>query len=342
VTGGAGMIGSHAAEYYAKKGDEVIILDNLMRSKLFGSDKKSVEYNWNYLAKYPNITRIKGDVRNDDDVLKAIGEEIDAVIHTAGQPGVPSSMKIPKEDFSINAFGTLNVLEHLRKKCDSATFVYCSTNKVYGENVDRIPIEEKETRYVFKGVDGVSENMPIDHTGHTPYGASKYVGDLYTQEYGRLYGMKTCCFRMSCIYGRRQFGFEDQGWVAWFVIASLLNKPINIFGNGKQVRDMLFADDVVKAYDLFIKSKLKHEVFNIGGGKENTISLLEFLDILKEKTGNDMDMTFKDWRPSDQKVYVSDTSKVKEKLGWKPEISVRQGIQTLMDWAKENKDLFKY
>ena len=341
MTGGAGMIGSHAAEYYAKKGDEVIILDNLMRSKLFGSDKKSVEYNWNYLAKYPNITRIKGDVRNDDDVLKAIGEGVDAVIHTAGQPGVPSSMKIPKEDFSINAFGTLNVLEHLRKKCDKATFVYCSTNKVYGENVDKIPIEEKETRYVFKGVDGVSENMPIDHTGHTPYGASKYVGDLYTQEYGRLYGMKTCCFRMSCIYGRRQFGFEDQGWVAWFVIASLLNKPINIFGNGKQVRDMLFADDVVRAYDLFIKSKLKHEVFNIGGGKENTISLLEFLDILKQKTGNDMDMTFKDWRPSDQKVYVSNTSKVKEKLGWEPKISVSEGIKILMDWAKENKELFK-
>ena len=341
MTGGAGMIGSHAAEYYAKKGDEVIILDNLMRSKLFGSDKKSVEYNWNYLAKYPNITRIKGDVRNDNDVLKAIGEGVDAVIHTAGQPGVPSSMKIPKEDFSINAFGTLNVLEHLRKKCDKATFVYCSTNKVYGENVDKIPIEEKETRYVFKGVDGVSENMPIDHTGHTPYGASKYVGDLYTQEYGRLYGMKTCCFRMSCIYGRRQFGFEDQGWVAWFVIASLLNKPINIFGNGKQVRDMLFADDVVRAYDLFIKSKLKHEVFNIGGGKENTISLLEFLDILKQKTGNDMDMTFKDWRPSDQKVYVSNTSKVKEKLGWEPKISVSEGIKILMDWAKENKELFK-
>jgi len=183
--------------------------------------------------------------------------------------------------------------------------------------------------------------MPIDHTGHTPYGASKYVGDLYTQEYGRLYGMKTCCFRMSCIYGRRQFGFEDQGWVAWFVIASLLNKPINIFGNGKQVRDMLFADDVVRAYDLFIKSKLKHEVFNIGGGKENTISLLEFLDILKQKTGNDMDMTFKDWRPSDQKVYVSNTSKVKEKLGWEPKISVSEGIKILMDWAKENKELFK-
>lgn len=341
ITGGAGMIGSHAAEYYAKKGNNVVILDNLMRSKLFGSDKKSVEYNWNYLEKYPNITRIRGDVRNDKDVLKAIGDDVDAVIHTAAQPGVPSSMKMPKEDFSINAFGTVNVLEHLRQKCDKAAFVYCSTNKVYGENVDRIPIEEKETRYVFKDLKGVDEQMPIDHTGHSPYGASKYVGDLYTQEYGSLYGMKTCCFRMSCIYGRRQFGFEDQGWVAWFIIASLMNKPINIFGNGKQVRDMLFADDAVRAYDLFIKSNLKHQVFNLGGGKENTISLLEFLDILKEKTGKEMQMTFKDWRPSDQKVYISDTSKVKEKLGWQPEISVNDGIQTLMDWAKENKEMFQ-
>ena len=341
VTGGAGLIGSHAAEYYAKKGEEVIILDNLMRSKLFGSDKKSVEYNWNYLAKYSNITRIKGDVRNEEDILKAIKEGVDAVIHTAGQPGVPLSVRIPKEDFSINAFGTLNVLECIRQNCSDAAFVYCSTNKVYGENVDKIPLEEKETRYIFNGVEGVKEKMPIDHTGHTPYGASKYVGDLYTQEYAKIYGMKTCCFRMSCIYGRRQFGFEDQGWVAWFVIASLLNKPINIFGNGKQVRDMLFADDVVRAYDLFIKSKLKHEVFNIGGGPENTISLLEFLDILKEKTGNEINITFKEWRPSDQKVYISDISKVKEKLGWEPKISVRQGIQSLMDWAKENKDLFK-
>lgn len=335
------MIGSHAAEYYAKKGDEVVILDNLMRSKLFGSDKKSVEYNWNYLAKYPNITRVKGDVRNDNDVLKAIDNDVDAVIHTAAQPGVPSSMKMPKEDFSINAFGTINVLEHLRQKCDKSAFVYCSTNKVYGENVDRIELEEKEKRYAFKNVKGVDEKMPIDHTGHSPYGASKYVGDLYTQEYGRLYGMKTCSFRMSCIYGKRQFGFEDQGWVAWFIIASLMKKPINIFGNGKQVRDMLFADDVVKAYDLFIKSNLKHEVFNLGGGPENTISLIEFLNILKEKTGNEMQMTFKDWRPSDQKVYISDTSKVKEKLGWQPEINVKDGIQILLDWAKENKEMFQ-
>ena len=211
VTGGAGLVGSHTAEYYAKRGCKVTILDNLMRSKLFGYNKDSVEYNWKYLTRYSNITRIKGDVRNTKDVNRSIGKGVDIVVHTAAQPGVPSSVRMPKEDFDINAFGTLNVLEILRKRSPKAAFIYCSTNKVYGENVDKIPLKESKTRYAFRNVRGVSENMPIDHCGHTPYGASKYVGDIYTQEYAYIYGMKTAVFRMSCIYGTRQFGFEDQG-----------------------------------------------------------------------------------------------------------------------------------
>lgn len=340
VTGGAGLVGSHTAEYYAKRGDEVIVLDNLMRSRLFGYDKKSVEYNWNYLARYKNIERIKGDVRNEEDVLKAIGNGVDVVIHTAGQPGVPLSIRIPKEDFSINAFGTLNVLECLRKKCKEATFVYCSTNKVYGENVDKIPLIEKEKRYIYDGVEGVSEKMPIDHTGHTPYGVSKYVGDIYTQEYAHIYGMKTAIFRMSCIFGTRQFGFEDQGWVAWFIIAALFNRPITIYGNGKQVRDLLYVDDLVEAYDKFIESDLKHVVFNIGGGSENTTSLLEFLDLLEKQTGKRSKITFSNWRPSDQKVYISDISKVKKVLNWKPKINPKEGMKKLISWVKESKVLF--
>jgi len=341
VTGGAGLVGSHTAEYYAKKEDEVIILDNLMRSQLFGYDKKSVEYNWNYLAKYKNIKRIKGDVRNEKDVLKAIGDGVDVVIHTAGQPGVPLSIRIPREDFSINAFGTLNVLECLRQKSKNATFLYCSTNKVYGENVDKIPLIEKEKRYIYDGVEGVSEKLSIDHTGHTPYGVSKYVGDIYTQEYARIYGMKTAVFRMSCIYGTRQFGFEDQGWVAWFIIAALFNKPITIYGNGKQVRDLLYVDDLVEAYDKFIESDLKHAVFNIGGGPENTTSLLEFLDILEKETSKRSKITYSDWRPSDQKVYISDILKVKKVLSWKPKINPKEGMKKLISWVKENRELFK-
>ena len=340
VTGGAGLVGSHAAEYYAKRGGEVIVLDNLMRSQLFGYDKKSVEYNWNYLAKYKNVKRIKGDVRNEKDILRAIENGIDVVIHTAGQPGVPLSVRIPREDFSINAFGTLNVLECLRQKSPEATFIYCSTNKVYGENVDKISLIEKEKRYIYDKVKGVSEKMSIDHTGHTPYGVSKYVGDLYTQEYAYIYGMKTAVFRMSCIYGTRQFGFEDQGWVAWFIIAALTEKPITIYGNGKQVRDLLYVEDLIRAYDLFVESDSKHAVYNIGGGSENTLSLLEFLGILEEELRRKSKVIFSDWRPSDQKVYISDISKVKKELDWGPNIDVKEGMKKLISWVKENKDLF--
>ena len=340
VTGGAGLVGSHTTEYYAKKGDEVVILDNLMRSQLFNYDKESVEYNWNYLDKYNNIKKIKGDVRNREDVDKAIGDGVDVVVHTAAQPGVPSSVRQPREDFDINAFGTLNVLECLRQRAPKVTFIYCSTNKVFGENVDKIPLKELEKRYVYEGVEGVSENMPIDHTGHTPYGVSKYVGDIYTQEYAHIYGMKTAVFRMSCIFGPRQFGFEDQGWVAWFIIAVLTNQPITIYGNGKQVRDLLYVEDLVKAYDKFARSNIKHGVYNIGGGPQNTVSLLEFLDILKEEIGDKPKISFSDWRPSDQKVYISDIAKVKKELSWNPIIDPRQGVKRLVEWAKEVKNIF--
>lgn len=340
VTGGAGMVGSHTAEYYAKEGNEVVVLDNLMRSQLFGYDKESVEYNWNYLSRYKTITRVKGDVRNKKDVLEAIGKGVDAVIHTAGQPGVPLSVRIPEEDFSINAYGTLNVLECVRQKCKDAAFVYCSTNKVYGENVDKIPLLEKKTRYTYKGIKGVPESLSIDHTGHTPYGVSKYVGDIYVQEYAHIYGMKTAVFRMSCIYGIRQFGFEDQGWVSWFVIANLMGKPLTIYGNGKQVRDLLYVTDLVEAYDKFIKSGLKHEVFNIGGGEANTVSLLEFIAAIKEATGKENAVSFADWRPSDQKVYISDISKVKKILMWEPKTSPVEGMKKIIQWVKENKEIF--
>ncbi|MCK4249606.1 MAG: GDP-mannose 4,6-dehydratase [Candidatus Omnitrophica bacterium] len=340
ITGGAGLVGSHAAEFYAKAGHEVVVLDNLMRSSLFDYDKESVEFNWNYLAKYDNIKKIKGDVRNEDDVNSALGDGLDAVIHTAGQPGVPLSVRIPKEDFSINAYGTLNVLECLRQRCPEAVFVYCSTNKVFGENVDNIALKEKETRYVYDGVKGVTEKMSIDLTGHTPYGVSKYVGDLYAQEYAHIYGMKTGVFRMSCIYGTRQFGFEDQGWVAWFIIAALTKKPVTIYGNGKQVRDLLYVTDLIKAYDAFIKSDLKHGVFTTGGGPEKTTSLLEFMDNIEKKTGHRLKTTFSDWRPSDQKVYISDITNITKTLGWEPQITPEEGMDKIIDWVKENITMF--
>ncbi len=342
ITGGAGLVGSHCAEFFAlsSQKNKVIVLDNLMRSKIFGYDKDSVEYNWNYLKKFKNIERIKGDVRNDRDVRKAVGRGVDVVIHTAGQPGVPSSVRQPLEDFSINAFGTLNVLEAARKKSKDTIIIYCSTNKVYGENVDKIPLKELEKRYTFKDIAGVSEEMCTDLTGHTPYGVSKLAGDLYVQEYSHIYKMKTAVFRMSCTYGTRQFGFEDQGWVAWFIIAALFNLPVTIYGNGKQVRDMLYADDLVDAFSRFINSDLERGLFNIGGGPGNTISLLEFLDELEALTGKRPKVNFADWRPSDQKVYITDTSKLEKALNWKVETKVLDGIRKLTEWVKDNASCF--
>lgn len=340
ITGGAGMVGSHCAEYFALKGNRVVILDNLMRSRLFGFDKKSVEFNWNYLKKYPNINRIKGDIRNEKDVMKALGDGVDAVIHTAGQPSVLLSVKEPEEDFSINCLGTLKVLECTRNVCKNAAFIYCSTNKVYGENVDAIPLKELDSRYIFSGTKGITEDLPTDLTGHTPYGVSKLAGDLYVQEYGHIYGMKTAVFRMSCIYGTRQFGFEDQGWVAWFIIAALCDKPITIYGSGKQVRDVLYVGDFVGAFEKFINAKLKNGVFNIGGGPDNTLSLLEFIAKLKQITGKKIKPKFADWRPSDQKVYISDISKISSALHWQPKVKPDEGIAKLVKWVRDNEGYF--
>jgi len=266
---------------------------------------------------------------------------VDVCIHAAGQPGVAYSIRNPEDDFSINAFGTFNVLECLRQISPQVIFIYCSTNKVYGENVDKIPIQEQEKRYNFKDIKGISEVLPIDHTGHTPYGVSKYIGDIYTQEYARIYGMKTGVFRMSCIYGERQFGFEDQGWVAWFIIAAYTGKKITIYGNGKQVRDVLYVGDLISAYDRFINSDLKAGVWNTGGGCENTTSLLEFLEVLERKLGKKIEVSFAGWRPFDQKVYVSDLTEIKKALRWRPEVNFEQGIEKILTWIKENRGYFE-
>jgi CDP-paratose 2-epimerase len=343
ITGGAGMVGSHAAEFYATASpkNKVVVLDNLMRSQIFGYDKESVEFNWNYLKKFKNIELIKGDVRNEKDVKRAVDKGVDVLIHTAGQPGVSASVQNPLDDFSINAFGTLNVLEAARKKSKNTAVIYCSTNKVYGENVDKLKLEEKQRRYIYKEVKGVNEDMCTDLTAHTPYGVSKLAGDMYVQEYSHIYKMKTAVFRMSCTYGTRQFGFEDQGWVAWFIIATLFNKPVTIYGNGKQVRDMLYVDDLIDAFNRFVNGNALRGLFNVGGGPDNTLSLLEFVDILDEMTGERPKISFADWRPSDQKVYITDTAKLQKTLNWKVQTPVKEGIKKLITWVKENETFFK-
>jgi CDP-paratose 2-epimerase len=344
VTGGAGFIGSHVAEFHAKRGNDIIVFDNLSRAQLLGKGYKNAVYNWNYLKKYANVKLLKGDVTNFEQ-LKEACKDVNAIIHTAAQTAVTTSLSEPKTDFMINTLGTFNILEAARKFCNNPAIIFCSTNKVYGNNVNEINVIEKETRYVFEDEfkNGVPETFPIDLCEHTPYGCSKLAGDLYTQDYAKIYGLKTAVFRMSCIYGTRQFGVEDQGWVAWFTVATITGKPITIYGDGKQVRDILYVTDLVNAFDNFLqrKNQLSDEVFNMGGGPENTISLLELLDMLEQLTGKRSKITFSNWRPSDQKVYVSNISKAKEKLRWGPKVSPKEGVEKLVNWVLENKRLFK-
>lgn len=343
VTGGAGFVGSHVAEFYAKNGHDVMVIDNLSRAQTLAKADKSkrvILYNWNYLKHtYNNVTLTKADIRNRRQIEKA-ALDVDFIVHTAGQVAVTASIQDPLTDFEINALGTLNVLEAARKSSHNPAVVYCSTNKVYGENVNRIPILERETRYVFSDKrfeKGISETFPTDLCAHTPYGCSKIAGDIYMQDYSRSYGLNTCVLRMSCIYGHRQFGNEDQGWVAHFAISALQNKRLTIYGDGKQVRDVLFVNDLVQAFDMFFKRRkmVSGEVFNIGGGPENTLSLLELLSLLQKLTGKQCKVEFKNWRTGDQKVYVSDISKAKEKLGWKPKVGTFEGIKSFMAWFQQ-------
>jgi CDP-paratose 2-epimerase len=308
-----------------------------MRSKIFASKKKSVEYNWHYLHQYKNIDFYKNDIRDNAALDKCFKRyKPDVVIHAAAQPGVRFSLENPLEDFSINCQGTINVLDALRRHNSKGSFVYCSTNKVFGEHVNEVPLVERKKRYDFRKGGGIAEGQTIDHTGHTPYGVSKLSGDLYVQDYAHTYGLKTGVFRMSCIYGTRQFGFEDQGWIAWFSICYLSGNGIFVYGDGKQVRDVLWVEDLVEAYDKFLKSPLKHGVFNMGGGPKNTMSLLELIGYLDEITGRKVRVKFKEWRKFDQKVYISDIARARKVLRWSPKVVPRDGVRRMVAWLKEN------
>jgi len=341
VTGGAGFIGSHVAEYYAKRGEEVVVLDNLSRTEILGKVVGDPLYNWNYLKQYGNVKLVKGDIRSFEQVREA-ARDVDAIIHVAAQVAVTTSIANPRIDFEINALGTFNILEAAR--LEDASLIFTSTNKVYGENVNKIPVIERETRYEYadpKFREGIPETFPIDLTGHSPYGCSKLAADIYVQDYAHTYGLKTGVFRMSCIYGERQFGVEDQGWVSWLTIATLTGKPITIYGDGKQVRDVLYVEDLIDAFDKFLNSKLKHEVFNIGGGPKNTLSLLELLEMLKSMSGANPKVSFAEWRPADQKVYISNINKARVLLNWEPKTSPEDGVKRLVNWVSNNIKLFK-
>jgi CDP-paratose 2-epimerase len=341
VTGGAGFIGSHVAEYYSKKKEEIIVLDNLSRVETLGKTMGDPYHNWNYLKQYKNVKLVRGDIRNFEQVKEA-AKDVDTIIHVAAQVAVTTSITNPRMDFEINTLGTFNVLEIARLK--DASLIFTSTNKVYGENVNKIPVVEKGARYEYtdpKFKEGIPETFQIDLTGHSPYGCSKLAADIYVQDYAYTYALKTGVFRMSCIYGQRQFGVEDQGWISWLAIATLTGKPITVYGDGKQVRDVLYVSDLIDAFDKFLNSKLKHEVFNIGGGPKNTLSLLELLEMLKWMSGMNPKISFAGWRPADQKVYISNINKAKALLNWEPKTSPKDGVGRLENWISNNIRLFK-
>lgn len=339
VTGGAGFIGSHAAAYYADKGVEVTVLDNMSRIDTLDSadeNRNTAAYNWHFLQEnYPKVSLVREDVRNYDSLEKII-EGHDGIVHTAGQVAVTSSLEDPRTDFEVNALGTFNVLEAARAATSEPAVVVASTNKVYGANVNTIDVREEETRYTYDEAEyesGIPETLSIDDCEHTPYGVSKLAADQYVQDYAIRGEVDAAAFRMSCIYGTRQFGNEDQGWVAHFAISAMEDEPLTIFGNGKQVRDVLYVRDLIRAYDAFLSDpKDKPALYNIGGGPNNTTSLLEFLDLLSEKTGRDCDVAFDEWREGDQRVYISDISRARDHLDWRPQIDLNEGIDRFVEW----------
>lgn len=333
ITGGAGFIGVNTAAHYLKIGDQVWILDNLSRA--------CSKINLAWLKKnFRGLKFIKGDIR-DFDLLKREVLNKDIIFHFAGQVAVTTSVIAPLEDFEINAGGTLKLLEAIRQKNKQAILIYSSTNKVYG-GMENEQLVEKESRYEYKNlVNGISEDYPLDF--HSPYGCSKGSADQYVRDYARIYGLKTIVFRQSCIYGYHQFGMEDQGWIAWFIIALLLNKKVTIYGNGKQVRDILFIDDLLNAFDLAIKNikKTSGQVYNIGGGDFNISIWKEFKPILGNIMKKDIKESFSEWRPGDQLIYISDIRKSKRDFNWYPKVPPQEGIKKLCSWIYENIRLIK-
>jgi CDP-paratose 2-epimerase len=328
ITGGLGFIGVNTSKFFSKD-NEVHIIDNVSR--------KGAMDNYKLLCDDPNIKLHVVDIRNFFD-LEIIFKKIkpDVVIHLAGQVAVTFSVSNPREDFEINSLGTFNVLECIRIHSPNSTLLFSSTNKVYGDY--RNELVEIDKRYEYSNGFGVDEETPIDF--HSPYGCSKGSADQYVRDYSRIYNIKSVVLRQSCIYGQNQFGIEDQGWVAWFTIASNFNKKFYVYGNGKQVRDILHIDDLTTLYSLIIENidLCKGEIFNVGGGKNNTLSLLELIQSLNTNPSN---FEFRDWRPGDQKIYVSNINKLNTILGWSPKISVSEGLKKLNDWVIENEKIFK-
>ena len=337
VTGGAGFIGSNLSYKLLKDGHEVWIFDNLSRS----GAARNVQW-LKTSQNHNNLHLVQADLA-DFETLKRAAEGARRIYHLAGQVAVTTSVTDPRQDFLDNALGTFNALEAARLVGDDPVFLYASTNKVYG-GMEDVAIVEQTNRYAYADFpQGISETTNLDF--HSPYGCSKGAGDQYTRDYHRIYGLRSVVLRQSCIYGYRQFGIEDQGWVAWFMIAALKGRPITIYGDGKQVRDVLFIDDLLDAYEAAAEQIdiSAGQIYNVGGGPDNTMAIwTEFGSMLEEMLGRPVPVHTAGWRPGDQKVYISNIDKIKRELGWAPKVSVRDGLQRLFDWMAENQSLFDH
>ena len=335
VTGGAGFIGSNYVYRLLERGEKVTVYDNLSRA---GAPRNLKWLQDKFGANAFEL--VVGDVR-DSAQLVVSARSADVIVHLAGQVAVTTSVVKPREDFEINALGTFNVLEAARLNERNPIFLYSSTNKVYG-GMDDVRVIERGNRWEYESLPfGAPETQPLDF--HSPYGCSKGTGDQYVRDYHRIYGLRSVVLRQSCIYGPRQFGVEDQGWVAWMIIAAQTGQPITIYGDGRQIRDLLHVYDLNDAYDAVIQNidTVQGDVFNLGGGAENTMSIWsEFGPRLEKFLGRAIPVAHGDWRPGDQKVFVADVRKAQKMLNWKPKYSVENGVKQLFDWVSDNKHLF--
>lgn len=330
ITGGCGFIGCNLADRLAGSGRKVIAFDNLSRN--------GVRENAHWLKSRHGdaVAIVTGDVRDSISVIEAVRGAA-AVLHLAGQVAVTASLSDPVEDFDINARGTLYVLEAIRLHNPSAPLIFASTNKVYGGLMSNAEITKTGLRYIatppaFRG--GVGEETPLDF--YSPYGCSKGTADQYVRDYARVYGIKAAVLRMSCIYGPRQFGTEDQGWLAHFMLRSIQGQPITIFGDGLQVRDALHVSDAVAAWTAVLDNidAVCGRLFNLGGGPANTISLLELIAEITRMRGVAPAVDFAPCRPGDQPWYVSRIAALKAAVGWQPQITLAQGLPSLLQWLE--------
>jgi CDP-paratose 2-epimerase len=333
ITGGAGFLGTNLAHRLLSTGHQVLILDNLSRP--------GVERNAHWLrARHSDRVQVcVADIRNAS-ILREVVQQAAQVFHFAAQVAVTTSVLNPQEDFEVNVLGTMCLLEALRQLQQPPPLVFTSTNKVYGQLED-VALRQQGTRYEPTchaiRLAGIHENYPLAF--HSPYGCSKGAADQYVLDYARSYGLPAVVFRMSCIYGPHQWGTEDQGWVAHFLIRALARQPIMLYGDGKQVRDILFVQDLVNALLLAQTHMpmLAGQVFNIGGGTANTTSLLELLDLIAEIHGQKPLVQFAPWRPGDQKYYATDIQRFSVATGWMPQIRVRQGVEALYMWLLQSR-----